>query len=184
VFAGKKKVAYPKVMIVNHTLKKNEGYAMEKNTSNQPEKKEVITTDLLTEVLKQGAQELLTKAIEAEVSEFIKRYESLCDEEGHHFIVRNGYLPEREIQTGMGQVSVTMPRIRDKRKETDTKINFTSQILPPYLRRTKSGEELLPWLYLKGISTGDFPEALQALLGSDAPGLSFCVNISETLPTL
>ena len=145
---------------------------MDKNTSNQPEKKEVITTDLLTEVLKKGAIEFLVKAIEAEVSEFLKRYESLRDDQGHQVIVRNGYLPKREIQTGIGQVSVTMPRIRDKRKETDTKIHFTSKILPPYLRRTKSVEELLPWLYLKGISSGDFPQSLQALLGTNAPGLS------------
>ena len=145
---------------------------MDKNTSNQPEKKEVITTDLLTEVLKKGAIELLAKAIEAEVSEFMKRYESLRDEDGHHSIVRNGYLPEREIQTGIGQIPVKVSRVRDKRKEGEARIHFTSQILPPYLRRTKSVEELLPWLYLKGISTGDFPQSLQALLGSDAPGLS------------
>ncbi len=145
---------------------------MIKNTSTQGEKKESITTDLITEVLKKGAQELLTKAIEAEVSEFLKNYESLHDDQGHRVIVRNGYLPERTIQTGIGPIPVKVPRVRDKRTKEESKIHFTSHILPPYLRRTKKIEELLPWLYLKGISSGDFPEALQALFGPQAPGLS------------
>jgi len=133
---------------------------MDKNTSNQLEKKDVISIDLLTEVLKKGAQESLAKAIEAEVSEFLKNYESLRDEQGRHLIVRNGYLPERNIQTGLGSIPVKVPRVRDKRKKTDAKIYFTSQILPPYLRRrTKRVEELLPWLSLKGISSGDFPQS-------------------------
>ncbi len=86
-------------------------------------------------------------------------------------MVRNGYLPEREIQTGLGAITVKAPRVKDNRKGSD-QIRFSSQILPPYLRRTKSLDELLPWLYLKGVSTGDFSEALAALLGKDAPGLS------------
>ena len=86
-------------------------------------------------------------------------------------MVRHGHLPERKIQTGIGAVSVRRPRVRDRHPEAG-RIRFTSAILPPYLRRAKSVEELLPWLYLKGISTGDFGEALAALLGSDAPGLS------------
>ena len=90
---------------------------MDKNTSNDYEKKEVVSTDLLTEVLRKGAQELLAKAIEAEVNEFMKRYESFTDKNGHHGIVRNGYLPEREIQTGIGSIPVKVPRVRDKRKD-------------------------------------------------------------------
>ena len=85
-------------------------------------------------------------------------------------MVRNGYLPERKIQTGVGPVSVRVPKIRDKRGKG---VKFNSRLLPPYLRKTKSIEEMLPWLYLKGISTGDFQEALQALLGKEATGLSY-----------
>ena len=88
-------------------------------------------------------------------------------------VTRNGYLPERKVQTGIGPVTVKAPRLRDRQSDNETeRIRFTSSILPPYLRRTKSMEELIPWLYLKGISTGDFSEALAALVGKDAPGLS------------
>ena len=124
--------------------------------------------DPLTEVLRAGARTLLAQAIEAEVAAFMEHHQTLKDPEGHRRMVRNGYLPEREIQTGIGPVSVHAPRVRDR----SGTIRFTSSILPPYLRRTKTIEELLPWLYLKGISTGDFHEALSALLGQDAPGLS------------
>jgi len=125
--------------------------------------------DVLTEVLRTGAVRLLAEAVEAEVAAFIGQYEDLCDSEGRRLVVRNGHLPEREIQTGIGAVAVKAPRVRDK---SGSGIRFTSNILPPYLRRTRSIEELIPWLYLKGISTGDFSEALAALLGPDAPGLS------------
>jgi transposase-like protein len=88
-------------------------------------------------------------------------------------VVRNGHKDEREIQTGIGPVKVRQPRVNDRRTdEHGQRIRFTSEILPPYLRRTKSIEELIPWLYLKGISTGEFSEALTALLGPEAPGLS------------
>jgi transposase-like protein len=97
----------------------------------------------------------------------------LTDEAGRRRIVRHGHLPEREIQTGIGPVAVRCPRVRDRgARAAGAKIHFSSAILPPYLRRTRSIEELLPWLYLKGISTGDFGEALAALLGAEAPGLS------------
>lgn len=127
----------------------------------------------MTEVLRQGARKLLAQAIEAEVEAFLAEHAGLSLAEGHRRVVRNGYLPEREIQTGIGPVAVHMPRVRDKGEDGQSgKIQFSSKILPPYLRRTKSIEELIPWLYLKGISTGDFSEALAALLGPDAPGLS------------
>lgn len=84
-------------------------------------------------------------------------------------VVRNGYLPEREILTGLGPVKVKVQKVRDKNGQG---IKFNSPLLPPYLRKTKATEEVLPWLYLKGISTGDFHEALQALVGSEAKGLS------------
>jgi len=124
--------------------------------------------DALTEVLRHGARELLQQAVEAEVAEFITRHRELKDERKRQQVVRNGYLPERTIQTGIGDVPVKAPRVRDRQGT----IKFSSSILPRYLRRTKSLEELLPWLYLKGLSTGDFATALTALLGQDAPGLS------------
>ena len=123
--------------------------------------------DPLTEVLQAGARELLAQAVEAEVSVFLGSHAALVDAAGRRRVVRNGYLPERFIQTGIGPVSVRQPRVRDR---GDGAIRFTSAILPRYLRRAKSLEDLLPWLYLKGISTGDFGEALAALLGSSAPG--------------
>ena len=129
--------------------------------------------DPLTEVLRVGARKLLAQAVEAEVAVFVEAHASLVDEDGHRRIVRNGHLPEREIQTGIGAVKVRQPRVRDRGAgKGSPAIRFTSAILPRYLRRTKSLEDLLPWLYLKGISTGDFSDALAALLGADAPGLS------------
>ena len=130
-----------------------------------------ISGDPLTEILRAGARELLAQAIEAEVALFVESHAHLSDAGGRRRIVRHGYLPARRLQTGIGAVMVRQPRVRD-RAGADGKIRFTSAILPPYLRRTKSIEELLPWLYLKGISTGDFAEALTALLGPNAPGLS------------
>ena len=131
----------------------------------------ISIVDPLTEVLRAGARRLLATAVEAEVSGFIAEHADLVDEAGRRRVVRHGHLPEREIQTGIGMVAVRRPRVRDRQPEAG-RIRFTSAILPPYLRRAKSVEELLPWLYLKGISTGDFGEALAALLGPDAPGLS------------
>ena len=124
--------------------------------------------DPLTEVLRRGARKLLQEAIEAEAAEMIGQYQELKDEQGRQRVVRNGHLPERTIQTGIGAVAVKAPRVRDRVGE----LKFSSSILPPYLRRTRSLEELLPWLYLKGLSTSDFSSALTALLGKDAPGLS------------
>src|SRR6266436_6337413 len=124
--------------------------------------------DALTEMLRSGARELLQQAVEAEVAEFVARHQELKDERERQRVVRNGYQPERTIQTGLGDVPVKAPRVRDR----EGTIKFSSNILPRYLRRTKSIEELLPWLYLKGLSTGDFSSALTALLGRDAPGLS------------
>ena len=137
----------------------------------QIQKPETITKDLLTEILQKGSQRLLAIAVEAEIEGCIDFYKDLKDDLGRQRIIRNGYNPEREIQTGIGQIKVKVPRSRDRQPDGEP-IRFTSSILPPYLRRTRSIEELLPWLYLKGISTGDFSDALEALLGKDAPGLS------------
>jgi putative transposase len=128
-------------------------------------------SDTLTEVLRRGAQQMLATAIEAEVADWIEQHSHLVDDNGHRQVVRNGHLPSRKITTGLGEVEVRQPRVHDRRKD-ESRSPFTSKILPPYLRKTKSIEELIPWLYLKGVSTGDFSEALSALLGPDAPGLS------------
>jgi len=129
--------------------------------------------DELTEVLRRGAQRMLVDAIEAEVDEYIEECAHLRDENNHRLVVRNGHQPEREILSPIGRLPVRRPRVDDRRfDEEGNRIRFTSAILPPYLRKTKNLEELVPWLYLKGISTGAFPEALGALLGECAPGLS------------
>ena len=134
---------------------------------------ESSSRDVLTDILREGAQRLLGQAIEAEVAVYIEAHKDLRDEHGRRLVIRNGHKDERELQTGVGSVQVRQPHINDQRLDEDGKrIRFTSEILPPYLRRTKNIEELTPWLYLKGISTGDFSEALEALLGKDAPGLS------------
>jgi|SRR5882672_8570661 len=127
--------------------------------------------DLLGEVLRVGAQRLLAQAVEAEVADWIDAHSYLRDDAGHRQVVRNGAMPARTITTGVGPVEVKQPRVHDRRPAGE-KEKFTSKILPPYLRKTKSIEDLIPWLYLKGVSTGDFSEALAALLGPDAPGLS------------
>jgi putative transposase len=114
---------------------------------------------------------MLAEMIQAEVEDWLAQRAHVRDEEGRRQVVRNGYLPEREITTGVGPVKVKQPRVRDRRPEAEAE-PFSSKILPPYLRKTKSIEELIPWLYLKGVSTGDFSEALKALVGPNAPGLS------------
>jgi transposase-like protein len=125
----------------------------------------------LHEILRRGAQQLLAQAIEAEVAEWIEGHQHVTDEQGRRQVVRNGYLPARKLVTGVGEVAVQQPRVHDRRPEEERE-RFSSKLLPPYLRKTKSIEELIPYLYLKGISTGDFQEALSAILGPDCPGLS------------
>ncbi len=128
---------------------------------------------LLDEVLRQGAGRMLMTAIEAEVADYVEAHKGEIDEAGHRQVAPNGRGRARTIVTPVGPILLRAPRVDDRRcDEQGRKFRFTSKILPPYLRRTKSIEELIPWLYLKGISTGDFNEALAALLGPDAPGLS------------
>ncbi len=129
-------------------------------------------TDSLTEILRNGAHALLAQAVELEVTDFIGRYADLKTAAGRQRLVRHGHLPQREIMTGIGPVAVRQPRVRDREPSEGERIRFSSSILPPYARRTKSLEVLIPILYLKGISTGDFEEALGAVLGKDAGGLS------------
>ena len=113
-----------------------------------------------------------TSAASAEVADFLHRHCDLKTDAGRRRVVRHGHLPEREIMTGIGPVGVRQPRIRDREAAAGERIRFNPTILPPYARRTKSLEVLIPILYLKGISTGDFDEALAALVGKDAPGFS------------
>lgn len=130
--------------------------------------------DPLTEVLRRGAKKLIAEAVQAELEELLGEYEDQRDGQGRQRLVRHGYLPKREIQTGIGGIEVRIPRIKDRGtgEQSEEVVRFRSSLVPPYLRRSKKVEELLPLLYLKGISTGDFSEALSALLGPDAPGLS------------
>jgi putative transposase len=133
-------------------------------------------TDSLTEILRSGARALLTQAVEAEVAEFLAKHTDLKTETGHQRVVRHGHLPEREIMTGIGPVAVRQPRVGDREATEGARIRYSPSILPRYARRSQSLEVLIPILYLKGISTGDFEgdfeEALAALVGKDAPGLS------------
>ena len=128
-----------------------------------------VTDDPLLAMLREGARRMLTQAIEAEVESFLAAHAALVDEQGRRRLVRNGHAPERRLQTGIGPLEVRRPKLRDRGVAGEEPIRFTSAA---YLRRTKNLEELLPWLYLKGVSTGQFAEALTALLGPEAPGLS------------
>jgi len=125
--------------------------------------------DELSEVLRQGAQRLIKEAVQAELAGFLESHAESRDGRGRQAVVRNGYLPEREIVTGIGPVPVQVPKTRDR---TGAGRSFRSQLLPPYLKRTRRLEAVIPWLYLKGVSTNDFDEALQALFGESVPGLS------------
>jgi putative transposase len=147
------------------------GYTMGNNSVVELRNPESKFRDHLTEILQAGCQRIISEALAAELEGFLEYYQELRDDRGKQRVVRNGYLPEREVQTGVGAVPVKVPRTRD-REPGDSAIRFRSGLLPPYVRRTRSIEALLPWLYLKGISSGDFSEALAALLGKDAVGLS------------
>ena len=127
------------------------------------------TSDPLTELLKSGAQQLIRHAVEAELAEFISRYSELQTEDGKALVVRNGHLPERELRTGLGPVTVKVPKVCST---TGEPVTFQSARVPPYVRKTKSLEAAIPWLYLKGISSGEMDAALKVLLGVDAKGLS------------
>ena len=132
----------------------------------QPEEQ---VTDPLTELLRSGARELIAQAVEAELQVLLEQHAEHRLPDGRKAMVRNGYLPERTVQTGIGNVEIKVPKVRDR---SGSGVRFNSALLPPYLKRARSVEELLPWLYLKGVSTGDYQDALAALLGDQAKGLS------------
>jgi len=125
--------------------------------------------DALTELLRHGARGLIEQAVETELLVLLEQYANVTDLAGRQAVVRNGYLPEREILTGLGPVAVRMPKVRDR---SQNGIKFNSAIVPPYVRKAQRVEAALPWLYLRGISTGDMQEALSVLLGAAAKGLS------------
>ena len=141
---------------------------MEENTPIEFSKPGTIS-DPLTELLRMGARKLIEAAIQAELSEFLGQFEQRKTSEGKRGVIRNGYQPEREILTGIGAVSVRIPKVRSRTGEA---VTFRSALVPPYVRKTKSLEAALPWLYLKGISTGEMQEALSVLVGPEAKGLS------------
>ena len=128
--------------------------------------------DPLTELLRTGAKRLIQQAIEAELADLLAQYAGQLDEQGRRAVVRNGYLPEREILTGVGPVPVKVPKVRSRGEEP---VVFRSSLVPPYVRKARRVEAALPWLYLKGISTGRMQEALEVLIGPEAKGLSSSV---------
>ena len=135
--------------------------------------KEENTWSVLEQVARQGAQKMLQLALENEVEEFVKKHSSLKGENGNKVVTKNGYMPQRDIVTGMGPLAIKQPRIDDRHlKDYNRYDRFTSNILPRYLKRIPSINNLVPALYLKGISTNDFPSALAAILGEGAAGLS------------
>tara|TARA_B100000315_G_scaffold254751_1_gene296478 strand:- start:40 stop:1287 length:1248 start_codon:yes stop_codon:yes gene_type:complete len=127
------------------------------------------TKDPLTELLRFGAQQLIQEAVEVELQELLAEHRERRTADGNTGVVRNGHLPERELQTGIGPVTVKVPKVRAKSGEP---VTFRSALVPPYVRKTQSLEAALPWLYLKGISTGEMREALKVLVGPQAKGLS------------
>ncbi len=141
---------------------------MSKSTVIGPEGRETIE-DPVTELLRAGAQQLIQRAVEAELSELLSQHRDRRTETGHAGVVRNGYLPERELQTGLGPVTMQIPRVRAKTGEA---VTFRSALVPPYIRKTKSMEAAVSWLYLKGVSSGEMGEALKVLVGPQAQGLS------------
>ena len=125
--------------------------------------------DPLTELLKTGAEQLIYQAVEAELQDLLGEYTEQRTEDGHTVVVRNGYQPTRELQTGLGPVTVKIPKVRSK---TGEPVTFRSALVPPYVRKTKTLEAALPWLYLKGISSGEMGAPLEVLVGPEAKGLS------------
>ena len=125
--------------------------------------------DELSEVVRDGAQQIIRQAVEAELEAFLEEHSAERDGRGRRSVVRNGYLPLREVLTGIGPVGVRVPRTRDR---SGAGRCFRSELLPPYLKKTRRVEAVVPWLYLKGVSTNDFEEALQALFGESVKGLS------------
>jgi len=142
---------------------------MTKSTLSAVESPVADVSDPLHSMIREGARQLIAAAVEAELENLLNNHQDRRDARGRRAVVRNGYLPERSIKTGVGEVRVQVPKVRDR---SGTGIKFNSSLLPPYLKRARSLDELIPWLYLRGVSTGDFQDALQALVGESAKGMS------------
>jgi len=127
---------------------------------------------VLEELAREGARKMLAQALEVEVAEFVEKHQNRTDAEGRRQVVRNGYMPARELVTGIGPLAIRQPRLDDRVLEGSEEERFGSDILPRYLRRVPSVDNLIPILYLKGVSSGDMSEALASILGADAAGLS------------
>jgi len=145
---------------------------MLKVVEKKPEDESEREVSALDRLAREGARRMLEQALEAEVEEYIERHRDARDEDGRALVVRNGRARSRSVVVGAGVLDVQAPRVNDKRVVEGDRQKFTSEILPPYLRKSRSIAELLPALYLRGLSTGDFRGALAALLGDDAPGFS------------
>ena len=146
---------------------------MKKSNVVRIDRPEAAPKDLLTEIARDGARQMLVAALEVEVEAFIASHQELIADDGRRRVVRNGHLPKRPVQTGIGAIEVEVPRVRDRGGDGNAAaVKFSSKIVPPYLRRSQSLDDFLPWLYLKGVSSGDFAETLQALVGPEAAGLS------------
>jgi len=123
----------------------------------------------LDDLIQQGARQIIQQAIEAELAALLERYDNVKTLDGRRTVIRNGYLPEREVVTAIGPVTVKVPKVRDR---SGSGVKFNSNIVPPYIRKSPRVSAALPWLYLRGVSTGDMGEALSVLLGEEAKGLS------------
>lgn len=145
---------------------------MEQNGNVIDFKIEDVSNDPLSELLKSGARKLIEQAIEIEVAVLIDAHKERKTTFGRAAVVRNGYLPERQIQTGIGPINVKIPKVRSLRGDP---VIFRSALVPPYVRKTKALEAAIPWLYLKGVSSGEMGDALSVLVGPEAKGLSASV---------
>jgi len=123
----------------------------------------------LDDLIRQGARQVIQQAVEAELAQLLEQYENVKTITGSRAVVRNGFLPSREVLTAVGPVAVKVPKVRDR---SGVGVKFNSALVPPYVRRSARVSAALPWLYLKGISTGDMSEALKVLVGDEAKGLS------------
>jgi transposase-like protein len=149
---------------------------MDEGITSELKIEETSSKDLLERLVREGARNALQAALEEEVTLFLQRFAGFRDDRGHRRAVRNGYMPERTILSGIGPLEVRQPRVDDRRlRDSEGGQRFSSAILPRFMRKTPSLEALIPVLYLKGISTGDFSEALAAILGEGAKGLSASV---------
>ncbi len=146
---------------------------MKDSTQEVQFRKDTENWSVLDLIAREGARKMLQLALENEVQEYVDSHQNLTDETGKQIVVRNGYLPERDILTGVGAVNLKQPRVRTRESNLqDVKETFSSKILPRYLKRIPSIDNMIPLLYLKGISTNDFPTALSAILGDGVKGLS------------